>query len=278
MSFLEALKQRTEQTKSIVCVGLDPVLERIPIESGDVKEKITKFYLDLLEAFVSEAEPAIVKPNIAFYEQYGFEGLKALKEIINAYKEKGIPVLLDAKRGDIGKTSAAYEKSIFEFWDADAVTIAPYMGSDSVSPFLEYCSKGKGVYVLVRTSNKGARDLQDLKTPEPVYMKTAEKLIDWHCNGIGAVVGATYPQELEQISEFFVKNGKEVPLLIPGVGSQGGSASDVVNALKKTNNKLALHRINSSSGINFAYEKQDTDDYAGAAAKALKKLNEEINI
>ena len=277
MNFVESLKQRAEQTGSVVCVGLDPVLERIPI-SGSVKEKITKFYLDLLEAFVSEdAEPAIVKPNIAFYEQYGFEGLQALKEVVEAYKTKGIPVLMDAKRGDIGKTSAAYAKALFDFWDADAITVAPYMGSDSVSPFLDYCSKGKGVYVLVRTSNKGAKDMQDLKVEgKPVYSKTAELLVNWHCDGVGAVVGATYPQELEEISKFFVGSGKQIPLLIPGVGSQGGSASDVVEALKKTGNELALHRINSSSGISYAYEKEGTSDYAGAAVKALKRLKEEI--
>lgn len=280
MNFVELLQERAEQTKSMVCVGLDPMLERIPITSGSVKERIEKFFLGLLDAFVSEGvEPAMIKPNIAFYEQYGFEGLQALKTIIAAHQKKGTPVILDAKRGDIGKTSEAYAKALFEFWNADAITVAPYMGSDSVQPFLDYCKKGKGVYVLVRTSNKGAQDFQDLPVfDSPIYTKVAEKLVDWFCPGIGAVVGATYPIELEKLSTFFVNSGKEIPLLIPGVGSQGGSASDIVHVLKKTGNPLALHLINSSSGITYAYEKQQTDDYAGAAVKAMKELQREIEL
>ena len=226
-----------------------------------------------------------VKTNDKQVESFTiFEGLKALKEIMEKCKELGIPVLLDAKRGDIGKTSKAYAKALFGFWNADAITIAPYMGSDSVGPFVDYYddlnnNSGKGVYVLCRTSNKGAVDLQNLETRNgmPIYMKTAEKLAnDWFKQGIGAVVGATYPEELEQISKYFVDSGKEIPLLIPGVGSQGGSAKEVAEALRKTGNELALHRINSSSGINFAYLKQNTDDYVSAAVNALKQIIDEI--
>ncbi len=279
MTFTDLLIKKSEETKSIVCAGLDPILEKIPLK-GEPEQKLTKFFLDILDAAVSEnAVPAIVKPNIAFYEQYGFEGLRALKKIIPAYQKKGIPVILDAKRADIGKTSAAYAKNLFDFWGADAITVAPYMGQDSVSPFIEYTKKDKGIYILARTSNKGAVDLQDLKiNGVPLYMKTAEKITEWSENsGVGAVVGATYPKELEAISRFFAGSKKEIPLLIPGVGAQGGSAKEVVDALKNTKNPLSLHRINSSSGIIYAYQKQDTDDYAGAAAKAIKQLNREIN-
>ncbi|MBW3000169.1 orotidine-5'-phosphate decarboxylase [Candidatus Woesearchaeota archaeon] len=280
MIFLEQLRQRAEETKSIVCMGIDPVLSRIPIKEGNKEEILTKFYLDLLKAMVTEQTfPAIVKPNIAFFEQYGIGGLRALKNIIEAYQGEGVPVLLDAKRGDIGKTSKAYAVSCFDGWNADALTVAPYMGNDSVGPFIEYCDQGKGVYILCRTSNKGAVDMQNLEVGgTPIYMKVAEKIVEWHKPGVGAVVGATYPQELEQISKFFVDSGKEIPMLIPGVGSQGGSAEEVVEALKKSGNDLTIHRINSSSGINFAYEKQDTEDYAGAAVKAIKELNKEIGI
>ena len=159
------------------------------------------------------------------------------------------------------------------------MTVAPYMGKDSVGPFIERCAQGKGVYVLVRTSNAGARDLQDLSVDGvPVYMKTAEKLVEWHAPGVGAVVGATYPAELEKISEFFVRSGKEVPLLIPGVGAQGGSAADVVAVLKKTKNPLWMHRINSSSGITYAYEKEKSKDYVGAAVRAMKELVKESGL
>ena len=277
MSYVDDLRERSKKVKSIVCMGIDPVIEKIPIK-GEPRQVIEGFYLDILkEMNKRDLYPAVIKPNIAYFEQYGFDGLNALKTIISQYKSSGIPTLLDAKRGDIGKTSTAYAKSAYEFWDSDAVTIAPYMGSDSVEPFIEWCEKGKGVYILCRTSNKGAADLQDLKVDGvPVYMKLAENILKWHKPGVGAVVGATYLEELEEISRFFVESKKEVPLLIPGVGSQGGSAGEVVEVLKKTNNDILIHRINSSSGINYAYMKEDTSDYATAAVDALETLNKEI--
>ena len=277
MSYLDDLRVRAKKAKSIVCMGMDPVIEKIQIK-GDTCQVIEEFYLDILkEMNKRDSYPAIIKPNIAYFEQYGFDGLNALKTIISQYKSSGIPTLLDAKRGDIGKTSTAYAKSVFEFWLSDAVTIAPYMGSDSVEPFIEWCDQEKGVYILCRTSNKGAVDLQDLKVDGvPVYMKLAENIIRWHKPGVGAVVGATYLEELEEISRFFVESKKEIPLLIPGVGSQGGSAGEVVDVLKKTNNDILIHRINSSSGINYAYIEKNTSDYATAAVDALETLNQDI--
>ena len=277
MGYLDDLRVRAKKAKSIVCMGMDPVIEKIQIK-GDTCQVIEEFYLDILkEMNKRDSYPAIIKPNIAYFEQYGFDGLNALKTIISQYKSSGIPTLLDAKRGDIGKTSTAYAKSVFEFWDSDAVTIAPYMGSDSVEPFIEWCDQEKGVYILCRTSNKGSVDLQDLKVDGvPVYMKLAENIIRWHKPGVGAVVGATYLEELEEISRFFVESKKEIPLLIPGVGSQGGSAGEVVEVLKKTNNDILIHRINSSSGINYAYIEKNTSDYATAAVDALETLNQDI--
>ncbi len=277
MGYVDDLRERAESVRSIVCMGMDPVIEKIPIQ-GDPRQVIEEFYLDILkEMNKRDSFPAVIKPNIAYFEQHGFDGLNALSTIISQYKSSGIPILLDAKRGDIGRTSLAYAKSVFEFWDSDSVTVAPYMGSDSVGPFIEWCEKGKGVYILCRTSNKGAADLQDLKVDGvPVYMKLAENILKWYKPGVGAVVGATCLEELEKISRFFVDSNKEVPLLIPGVGSQGGSAGDVVEVLKKTGNNILIHRINSSSGINYAYMKNDTSDYAKAAVDALETLNKEI--
>jgi orotidine-5'-phosphate decarboxylase len=278
MDYLDLLRKKAIETKSIVCVGLDPILEKIPIK-GRPKEIITKFYLDILKEFIeNNTLPAAVKPNIAFYEQYGFEGLEALQIIVKAYKENGIIVIVDAKRADIGKTSQAYATAMYDFWDFDAMTVAPYMGSDSVLPFIEYCKKGKGVYILNRTSNSGAIDIQDLNVDGvPLYIKITQKIIEWASSGTGAVIGATYPKELEKIARLFVDSGKKIPILIPGVGSQGGSAGEVVTALKNAGYDLSLARINSSSAINYAYLQQGTDDYAGAAVKELKKLNKEIN-
>lgn len=279
MNYLDQLRTTAKKHNSIVCMGMDPVLEKIPLQ-GPPKKVITKFFLDILDRMEQKnTKPAIVKPNMAFYEQYGFEGLEALQELIRAYQAKGIPVLLDAKRGDIGKTSQAYAKAIFDLWQADAVTIVPYMGSDSVEPFITYCKKGKGVYIVHRTSNKGAKDIQDLNVEgKPLYMAMASLILQWSMPGVGSVLGATYPDELYRIAAYFQQSGKQIPFLIPGVGSQGGSAAEVVAMLKRAKQDLLIHRINSSSGICFAYEEQKTQDYAGAAVEAIKKLNTEIGL
>ncbi|MFH2021445.1 MAG: orotidine-5'-phosphate decarboxylase [archaeon] len=271
MNYLDMLKIKAEECGNILCMGIDPVIDKIPIKDEPGKA-ILKFYLDILAAMQSEGiKIPTVKPNIAFFEQYGPKGLSALKGIIEEYQKAGIDVILDAKRGDIGSTSKAYAKAVFDYWNADAVTLHPYLGYDSISPFLDF--KDKGNYVLARTSNKSAVEIQDLLAGEkPVYRIVSELILKWHSPGIGAVIGATYPKELAELSALFVKSGKQVPLLIPGVGSQGGSAKEVMDVLTKTNNPLWLHRINSSSGISYAYLKENTDDYAGAAVKELKKL------
>ncbi|MFH1182519.1 MAG: orotidine-5'-phosphate decarboxylase [Candidatus Woesearchaeota archaeon] len=279
MNFIELLRNAAQENNSIVCMGMDPSIERIPLQINDVEKKITKFYADILGAAEAEkTKPGIVKPNYSFYAQYGFPGLRALQNVITECHKRKLLVILDAKRADIGKTSEASAREAFDFWNADAVTIAPYMGRDSITPFTEYCKKGKGVYILVRTSNIGALDLQSIEVDgKKLFMKTAELVSgDWFIEGAGAVVGATAPKELGEISTFFVKTGRTIPFLIPGVGTQGGTASEVVAELKKSNNELAIHRINSSSGINYAYEHYKTGDYAGAAVKALKALNKEI--
>jgi orotidine 5'-phosphate decarboxylase subfamily 2 len=137
ISYAESLKEKAMGVGSILCMGIDPILEDIPIKA-DAEHSITQFYFDILDA-AQEQIPS-VKPNIAFFEQYGFEGLRALKKIIEKAKNTGFDVILDAKRADIGKTSAAYARSVFHFWNADAVTVNPYMGSDSMMPFIEHCS------------------------------------------------------------------------------------------------------------------------------------------
>ncbi len=281
MSFMENLEHKATEVRSIVCMGLDPTLEKIPVKAKTTEDKITKFYSNILEAMITEGVvPAAVKPNYAFFAQYGFDGLRALKDCIEMHQTKAIPVILDAKRGDIGKTSEAYAREVFEFWNADAVTLSPYLGTDSIEPFLKYSDRDKGVYILARTSNKGAVEIQNLKAGDnPIYIKVAERIVDWSrmtpgC--VGAVVGATSLKEFRALSRFFVGSGQEVPLLIPGVGAQGGSAKDIIEGLKETGNELFMHRINSSSGINYAYERYGTDDYAGAAVKAINELNSEI--
>ncbi len=276
MNFLDFLKATANDTNSIVCFGIDPVVEKMPLQRRDVEKKIVKFYSEILEAVANSV--AAVKPNYAFFAQYGFEGLKAMRTLIAAAKKKKLPVILDAKRGDIGKGSEAYSKEVFKVWKADAVTVSPYMGYDSVAPFINYCGSGKGTYVLVRTSNTGANDLQRLgtETGRKLFMEVAAKVTQWHREGVGAVVGATNTAELEKITKFFAAAKNKIPLLIPGVGAQGGSAREVAAVLRKNGDDIKIHRINSSSGISYAYVNDETEDYVEASVKAVKKLNVEI--
>lgn len=269
--YTELLEKAAENSGSIICFGIDPVIEKIP------GKNIVKFYSEILDA-VSDKVSA-VKPNYAYFAQYGFDGLKALETIIAAAKKNKLPVILDAKRGDIGKSSEAYSREVFGFWKADSVTISPWMGSDSVLPFISQSDLGKGVYILVRTSNPGSADLQQLQTESgrEIFMEAAAKVVEWHRPGTGAVVGATNVAELEKVAKFFALSGEKIPLLIPGVGSQGGSGKDVAAALRKFGD-IRMHRINSSSGISYAYEKSGSSDYVGAAKKAVDELNKEIGL
>ena len=270
MNYVELLKEKSDEFGSLISLGIDPVIEKIPLE-GSVEEKISNFYVAMLDACVSEGVmPACVKPNIAYFEQYGFEGLRALQTVIAHCKILKLPIVLDVKRGDIGKTSAAYARACFDFWKVDAVTLSPYMGKDVVDPFL---GLGKGIYALCKTSNKSAGVLQDVDVGgKKFYEHVAAQIVDW---GVGAVVGATFPEELKSLALFFGKSGKEVPLLIPGIGAQGGDLQATLSALQKSGSDVRIHRINSSSGINYAYLKNGNDDFAGSAVKELKRLNKE---
>lgn len=274
MNYLEKLNSAADKFSSIVCMGMDPVLENIPLD-GSPEEKILKFYESILNKIVSaNVFPGAVKPNYAFYAQYGLSGISALKTLAGMYKQAGIPVILDVKRGDIGSTAAAYAKEAFDFFDADAVTLSPYMGYDSIKPFTEY--EGRGAYILVKTSNASSGDLQDADCGgEPLFIRTAKKITEWHFVGIGAVAGATYIEQLDKIAGVFQSSGKPAALLIPGVGAQGGSASDVMRVLRKYGN-VRIHRINSSGGINYAWKKHPNMHYADAAVDAIKRLNDEI--
>lgn len=275
--FPGVLRKSAGDSGSVVCMGMDPVLERIPVPVQGAEGKIVKFYSDMLDS-VSGSISA-VKPNYAFFAQYRFPGLRALKKLIAYAKGKGLPVILDAKRGDIGISSMAYAVEAFGFWKADAVTLSPYMGFDSLEPFFGWCSRGKGAYVLVRTSNAGASDFQGQGQDsggKKLYMRVAGKVIEWHKPGVGAVVGATSIQELGEVAGFFRSSGKDVPLLVPGVGSQGGSAAEVAACLSSAGYELGVCRINSSSSVSYAFERFKTEDYAGAALRAVKELNGEV--
>ena len=272
----ELLKNTAKKYNSIVCLGLDPVLSDIPLD-GKPGKIILSFYEEILNKIIQrKVYPSAVKPNYAFYAQYGIEGIEALHTIISLYKNEGLPIILDVKRGDIGKTAAAYAKEAFDFFQADAVTLSPYLGYDSIGPFIDYKPEG-GFYMLVKTSNKTSVELQDVQVgEEPFFLYVAKKIMDWYQPGLGAVVGATFPEQLDQIVNIINNSDRELPLLIPGIGSQGGDLKSVLTVLENSKD-YTLHRINSSSAINYAYKKKSDMHFADAAVDALEELNNQIS-
>jgi orotidine-5'-phosphate decarboxylase len=276
VNYLDLLKSSYDKYKSILCLGLDPVIEDIPL-SGDVSTVITAFYEEILNKILQQKEyPSAIKPNYAFYAQYGMEGIEALVNTIELFKSEGFPVILDVKRGDIDNTARAYAREAFAFFKADAVTLSPYLGQDSVRPFVENYPE-KGFYILTKTSNKSSHEFQDVMVGhnEPLFVRVSKKIVEWYRPGIGSIVGATYPNQLSLISHVFISSGKEIPLLIPGIGKQGGDIEAVVKVLRQYSD-VRIHRINSSSGINYAYKKYPKLHYAEAAVKEIKMLNQAI--
>ncbi|MSQ40240.1 MAG: orotidine-5'-phosphate decarboxylase [Dehalococcoidia bacterium] len=213
--FLEKLERACRTNQSLLCVGLDPVPERMPVPGiYEFNRQIIDATHDLVCAY---------KPNLAFYEAQGLEGLRALEKTLAAIPSH-IPVIGDAKRGDIGPTAVAYAKAMYEVWGFDAATVNPYLGRDAVEPFLAY--RDRGVFLVCRTSNPGAREFQDLISsppfggdPRPLYEWVALKAMTWNEAGnVGLVAGATYPDELTALRELC----PDMPFLIPGLGAQGG--------------------------------------------------------
>lgn len=265
--YLDKFRQYAEERKTVLCFGIDPVIEKIPCDRGICKPEersmyITDYFIPITDALLEQNAIAAIKPNYAFFAQYGFDGLNALKEITSRYKNK-VPIILDGKRGDIGKTSDAYAKELYETWQADATTVSPYMGSDSVKPFLR---DDKITYVLCRTSNIGAADFQELKAGRKfLYEKVAEKCVEWNC---GLVVGAT-SDSIKRIAKI-TKN--KLPMLIPGIGAQGGDLDTVMSAIK---NNPFIHRINASSSLAYAYEKHKLSPRE-SALKEADELNRKM--
>lgn len=268
MDFITKLLSASRRNRSLLCVGLDSDIRKIPQslvkEFGD--EAIFEFNKCIIDATVDLV--CAYKPNIAFYEMLGPKGLELLKKT-REYIPKEIPVIIDAKRGDIPNTAEAYAKALFEFYNADAVTVNPYLGQDSLEPFLRY--REKCTFLLCRTSNPGARDFQDLDCGgQPLYQVIAKKAVEWNSrHNIGIVAGATFPEELGIIRKIV---GDEMPLLILGVGPQG---ADLQKAVKNGVNSRGERAIISvSRSVIFASSKKD---FAQAARRAAEKLCNEIN-
>ena len=258
-SFRERLHAAAKRNDSWVCVGLDPDPDRLP-EGEAPAEAMRRFLLDVVDR--TKDAVCCYKPNAAFFEAAGKGGHEALVEVV-AHARRFAPVVLDGKRGDIGNTAKAYARWAFDQVQADALTAHPYMGRDSVEPFFERADRG--VFVLARTSNPGAADLQSLRLADGrfVYEHVVGLAKEWNRHGnVGLVAGATYPEELRRIRQLA---GRDALLLVPGVGAQGGSAE---HAIRFGGNDLGDNAIvNSSRGILYA------PDPAQAAATLRDELN-----
>jgi len=248
------------RNRSLLCVGLDPDPAKLPVKDVfEFNKSIIDATADLVCAY---------KPNLAFYEALGVRGLQALKKTV-AYIPDNIPVIGDAKRGDIGNTAIAYARALFGYYKFDAVTLNPYLGYDSVEPFLDY--KDRGVFVLCRTSNSSASDFQDLvdNFGMKFYQSVALRAGDWNTAGnVGLVVGATYPEELREIRKLC----PDMVLLIPGIGAQGGDLELSVECGVDANKEKAV--IVAARQVLYASKGAD---YAQAARRAASKLRDAIN-
>ncbi|MDD4573584.1 MAG: orotidine-5'-phosphate decarboxylase [Sphaerochaeta sp.] len=293
MTYSEKLIASAAQVGNITCMGLDPQLEVLPFQDGDARTVLNQFFQVLFRRMVlSGLIPAAFKPNIGYYQALDrprdedFSGSLALADVMDMVENffPGIPIILDSKRGDIARSSLNYANEAFSLWGSDAVTVAPYMGSDSVRPFIDHTPLEKGVYILNRTSNPGGKDLQNLeisgsKGPSLLYQEVAHQIISYNDNtgSVGAVVGATNMDELKDIASLYAE--RSVPMLIPGVGSQGGSAPSVMNALRKSGYPVELARINSSSGLTHPWKKGEApEEWLKMCEASLRKLLEETKV
>ena len=262
--FIDRLDEAARRNRSLLCVGLDPWRPSMPIQDiAAFNRAIIDATCDLVCAF---------KPQSAFFEAEGLDGLRALAETIEAARRRDVPVILDAKRGDLGTVSEAYAKAAFEVWGADAVTVSPYMGRDSLEPFLAY--RDRGVFVLTRTSNPGGADFQELTVegatgPRQLYEQVAVLAGEWNAHGnVGLVVGATVPAEVARVRAL----APSMPILLPGIGAQGGDlAASVRNGVDGAGGRLV---VSASRAVIYA---SAGADFAEAARTEAQGLREAIN-
>ena len=302
-NMIDKLINKIKETNNPTVIGLDPRYEMIPecIRSKyeETLEGVAKAIVEFNKALIDEIYDVIpaIKPNVAFYEMYGLEGMKAFEETCKYAKEKGMLVIADIKRGDIGSTAKAYSNAFLgktkigekeeSIYDVDFVTLNPYLGIDGIKPFIEDCAKyGKGVFIIDKTSNPSSGELQDLKLEngEEVYTKVAKLVEEWGkdlrgeygYSSISTVVGATYPKQLEDLR----KVAPHTFFLIPGYGAQGGKAEDI--ALGFDENGIG-GIVNSSRGLMCAYksdlwkDKYTEEEFAKATRAEAIRMRDELN-
>ncbi len=265
MTFQEKVAETIERQNSLLCVGLDTDLSRVPEKIKNSPNPLFSFNKAIIDATTEYV--SAYKVNLAFYEAHGAMGWQALEETFH-YIPDHVLKIADAKRGDIGNTARLYARSLFEHLGADAVTVNPYMGFDSVAPFLE--RPECGVFLLCLTSNPGARDFQFFTDgKQKLYEKIAATAVSWNTKqNCGLVVGATHSGELASVRRI----AGDMPFLIPGIGAQGG---DLVTAVRNgTNQNGSMALFNSSRSIIYVSNK---NDFYQAAGRAAKKTRDELN-
>jgi orotidine-5'-phosphate decarboxylase len=265
VDFFNKLEQAITTNKSLLCVGLDPDKERMPVED------IAEFNRAIIEA-TSDIVCAY-KPNLAFFEAHGIEGLRALEATIAAIPTN-IPIICDAKRGDIGHTAAMYARAIFDEWGFDACTVNAWGGHDALDPFID--RSDKGIFVWCRSSNPGGEDLQDLMVSSgsagvlsPLYLMLARLVRNWDRNhNLALVIGATYPEQLAQVRALC----PEMTILLPGIGAQGGEVKATMRAGLDRRSRGVL--VAASRQVLYA---SGGDDFPAAARQAAMALRDDIN-
>lgn len=260
MTFREKLRAASQGNRSFLCLGLDPDPERMP------HSHVPTFLQEIVEATADLV--CAYKPNLAFFEALGTQGMSVLLESLRPVPAH-IPIIADGKRADIGSSSRFYAQALFDEYGFDAVTVSPYLGGDALEPFLE--REDRGVFVLCRTSNPGAADLQDLPLADgrPLYEAVAELARRWNSRGnVGLVVGATWPEQLQRVRRLC----PDMSLLLPGIGAQGGDLEGAVEAAMDEEGGGFI--INVSRQVLYASR---GEDYAQAARRAAQDLRERIN-
>ncbi len=283
-SFSERLHERIKQNNSRVCLGIDPRPKDHPFthpekyqnDPAQVAKAVVTYFRNIIET--TQDLVACYKPQSAFFEAMGIPGTIALAQIIADIKSLNIPVILDAKRGDMGSTSEAYAEAYLGngVLSSDALTVNPYLGMDGLEPFVNAAHKNqRGIFVLVKTSNPGSADFQELETREGLYVydhvayqlaERSKPLIKNGFSPIGAVIGATHPEELEQLREIMPSS----IFLVPGYGAQGGTAEDTVGAFKDGQGAI----ISSSRALTYITQEEN---YAEVSRNATLTMRDEIN-
>ena len=279
MHFADRLTEVSRAKKSVAILGLDPQLDTPAGPGIPEGYSVTSFCCELIEA--CERSIVAVKPQLAFFEARGLDGMRALTEVIRFARGRRLLTIADAKRGDIGTTSAAYAQAFLGDGDfgCDAVTVNPYLGTDTITPFFKGIRAGFGILVLVKNSNPSSGEFQDLQASgKPLWESIAARVRGWGddfigssgLSSIGAVVGATYPAHLKKARE-------QMPaaiILVPGYGTQGGSAKDAVAAARPDGSGFI---VNSSRGLMYAYQKTEGENPGVAAAHAAEAMRLALN-